>query len=86
MARRGVMFAMLEGGSTLAGSFLDAGEIDQFIFCIAPLVAGAGRQSLAGRGADKIRDALELKDMSSAWLKGDLLYGGYRASYNFESM
>ncbi|HPA70732.1 MAG TPA: bifunctional diaminohydroxyphosphoribosylaminopyrimidine deaminase/5-amino-6-(5-phosphoribosylamino)uracil reductase RibD [Spirochaetota bacterium] len=86
MARRGVMFAMLEGGSTLAGSFLDAGEIDQFIFCIAPLVAGAGRPSLAGRGADKIRDALELKDMSSAWLKGDLLYGGYRASYNFESM
>ena len=86
LARRGVMIAMLEGGSTLAGAFLDAGEIDQFLFFIAPRIAGAGRPALAGRGGDFIRDSLELKDVSTAWLRGDLMYGGYRDPYNFEMM
>lgn len=86
LARRGIMIALLEGGSTLAGSFLDAGEIDQFLFFIAPRIAGAGKPALTGRGVEFIRDALELQDISTAWLKGDLMYGGYRELYNFETM
>jgi diaminohydroxyphosphoribosylaminopyrimidine deaminase/5-amino-6-(5-phosphoribosylamino)uracil reductase len=86
LARRGVMIAMLEGGSTLAGAYLDAGEIDQFLFFIAPRIAGAGRPALAGRGADVIRETLELKDVSTAWLRGDLMYCGYSHPYNFEMM
>ena len=39
---RGVMFALLEGGGRLSGSFLDSGNIDQFMYFIAPKVAGDG--------------------------------------------
>ena len=41
------MFVLLEGGGRLAGSFLDAGEIDQFLYIITPKIAGDGVPSLA---------------------------------------
>ncbi len=86
LARRGVMTALLEGGASLAGSFFDAGEIDQFLFFIAPLVAGSGKPAMAARGTGMMRDSLGIKDISSVWLGGDVLYGGYRDPYNFEMM
>ena len=47
---------LLEGGPTLAGSFLDAGEVDELRLFIAPIVlGGAGRQA-AGRGRGRRPD------------------------------
>ena len=42
---------LLEGGPTLAGSFLDAGEVDELRLFVAPLVLGgaAARPLVAGR-------------------------------------
>ncbi|HDP79304.1 MAG TPA: bifunctional diaminohydroxyphosphoribosylaminopyrimidine deaminase/5-amino-6-(5-phosphoribosylamino)uracil reductase RibD, partial [Spirochaetes bacterium] len=40
MASRGMMYAMLEGGAGTAGSFFDAGAIDQFLYFIAPGMLG----------------------------------------------
>jgi diaminohydroxyphosphoribosylaminopyrimidine deaminase/5-amino-6-(5-phosphoribosylamino)uracil reductase len=59
LGRRGVTSLLLEGGPTLAGSFLDAGEIDELRLFIAPIVIGdAGAKPLiAGRGATLIADA-----------------------------
>ena len=57
--------ALLEGGPTLAGSFLAAGLIDQVVAYIAPvLIGGGGKPALAGPGAQhRRRQALQLEDV-----------------------
>ena len=58
LSERGVRAILLEGGPTLAGSFLAAGLIDQVVAYIAPvLIGGGGRSALAGPGARNIADA-----------------------------
>ncbi len=86
LARRGVMFVLLEGGGRLAGSFFDAGEIDQFFYIITPRIIGAGLPPLAGTGVERIADALVLRDVSMMPVKDDIIYTGYREPYHFEMM
>ena len=59
LGRRGITSILLEGGPTLAGSFLDAGEVDELRLFIAPIVLGgaAARPLAAGEGAALIADA-----------------------------
>jgi len=59
LGRRGVTSLLLEGGPTLAGAFLDAGEIDELRLFVAPLLlGGAGsRPLLGGEGAPQIEAA-----------------------------
>jgi diaminohydroxyphosphoribosylaminopyrimidine deaminase/5-amino-6-(5-phosphoribosylamino)uracil reductase len=59
LGRREVTSLLLEGGPTLAGSFVDAGEVDELRLFIAPVVIGGeGAPPLAGgRGASRIADA-----------------------------
>jgi diaminohydroxyphosphoribosylaminopyrimidine deaminase/5-amino-6-(5-phosphoribosylamino)uracil reductase len=56
LGERGVQSLLLEGGPRLAGSFFDAGEIDEFHAFVAPIVAGGGRAraAIAGEGVDRI--------------------------------
>jgi diaminohydroxyphosphoribosylaminopyrimidine deaminase/5-amino-6-(5-phosphoribosylamino)uracil reductase len=60
LGRRGITSILLEGGPTLAGSFLDAGEVDQLRLFVAPVVLGGGgaKPLLGGRGAPSIADAV----------------------------
>jgi riboflavin biosynthesis pyrimidine reductase len=52
LSERQVRAVLLEGGPTLAGSFLVAGLIDQVVAYIAPaLIGGGGKPALAGPGA-----------------------------------
>jgi diaminohydroxyphosphoribosylaminopyrimidine deaminase/5-amino-6-(5-phosphoribosylamino)uracil reductase len=59
LGRREVTSVLLEGGPTLAGAFLDAGEVDELRLFIAPVViGGAGAKPVfGGRGANAIADA-----------------------------
>jgi diaminohydroxyphosphoribosylaminopyrimidine deaminase/5-amino-6-(5-phosphoribosylamino)uracil reductase len=54
-----VQSVLLEGGPRLAGAFLDAGEVDEMLAFVAPVLAGGGeaRTVLEGRGAESIADA-----------------------------
>jgi diaminohydroxyphosphoribosylaminopyrimidine deaminase / 5-amino-6-(5-phosphoribosylamino)uracil reductase len=59
LGRLEITSVLLEGGPTLAGSFLDAGEIDELRLFIAPVVIGGeGARPLAsGRGVAAIAGA-----------------------------
>ena len=51
LGRRDVNSLLLEGGATLAGAFLDAGEIDELRLFIAPIAARGRRRPPLRRGA-----------------------------------
>jgi diaminohydroxyphosphoribosylaminopyrimidine deaminase/5-amino-6-(5-phosphoribosylamino)uracil reductase len=59
LGRRGITSLLLEGGPRLAGSFLDAGAVDEMRLFIAPLVVGGGEAPpiAAGAGAGTIEAA-----------------------------
>jgi diaminohydroxyphosphoribosylaminopyrimidine deaminase/5-amino-6-(5-phosphoribosylamino)uracil reductase len=59
---REVVSVLLEGGPTLAGSFLAEGLVDRVVAYVAPLlVGGGGLPALAGSGAASIDAALRLR-------------------------
>ena len=82
----GIMFALLEGGSKVAGSFFDSGNIDQFLYFMAPIIVGAGSPVLDGRGKVSMSDALRLCDVSRVMLGEDLLLCGYSEPYSLNVM
>ncbi|MFW5860636.1 MAG: bifunctional diaminohydroxyphosphoribosylaminopyrimidine deaminase/5-amino-6-(5-phosphoribosylamino)uracil reductase RibD [Spirochaetota bacterium] len=84
--RRNVVNALLEGGGGVAGSFLDAGEIDQFMYFITPRILGNGISPLNATGNHSVSEALALRDISIIGLESDVLYTGYREQYLLESM
>jgi len=60
LGSRDVQSLLLEGGPHLAGSFFEAGEIDEARMFIAPILAG-GREAKAaieGQGVERVSDAL----------------------------
>ena len=75
LGRREITSLLLEGGPTLAGSFLDAGEIDELRLFIAPIVlGGAGARPLAGgEGAALVADATPALSMDWERSGEDLL-------------
>ncbi len=63
LASRGVRSVLLEGGPTLASSFLKERLIDKIVFFTAPIVLG-GRKALGpfeGEGAKEIEDAYRFR-------------------------
>jgi len=59
LGARGIQSMLLEGGPHLAGTFLEAGEIDEARMFIAPVVAG-GREAkgaIGGEGVELIAQA-----------------------------
>lgn len=57
LGRRGLTSLLLEGGPTLAGAFVDAGEVDEARVFVAPLLIGGGRAAVAGAGAATVAEA-----------------------------
>ena len=59
LSARGCRRVLLEGGPTLAASFVRAGVVDEVIVYIAPKLLGAGRAAVADFGVRTMSDALE---------------------------
>jgi diaminohydroxyphosphoribosylaminopyrimidine deaminase/5-amino-6-(5-phosphoribosylamino)uracil reductase len=78
LGRRRFTNILVEGGSSLLGSFLDAGAIDEVHVFIAAKLAG-GQDALSpvgGLGVERIAQALQLEDMRFEAVGGDLLVRG----------
>ena len=70
--RRGVRAVLLEGGPTLAGSFLAAGAVDQVVGYLAPTLLGAGPAVLGDAGVHTLAQAVRLSVTEVVRLGPDL--------------
>jgi diaminohydroxyphosphoribosylaminopyrimidine deaminase/5-amino-6-(5-phosphoribosylamino)uracil reductase len=75
LGSRGIASILLEGGPHLAGTFLDADEIDEMRLFLAPIVLGGktARDPLEGKGPEAIADATAALTLDSERVGGDLL-------------
>jgi diaminohydroxyphosphoribosylaminopyrimidine deaminase/5-amino-6-(5-phosphoribosylamino)uracil reductase len=81
LGRRRMTNVLVEGGGGVLGSFLDAAAIDEVHVFIAPKLAG-GRGAVTpvgGLGAEAIRHALTLVEMSAVDVAGDVYVHGRRS-------
>lgn len=79
LAGRGVLNLLVEGGGVLNGAFFDAHLIDKLHAVLAPMVIGAAAApgAVAGRGANRMVEAIRLRDLSVERLGQDILITGY---------
>ncbi|HTU88381.1 MAG TPA: bifunctional diaminohydroxyphosphoribosylaminopyrimidine deaminase/5-amino-6-(5-phosphoribosylamino)uracil reductase RibD [Solirubrobacteraceae bacterium] len=75
LGAEGINSILLEGGPHLAGSFLDAGEVDEMRLFLAPMVLGGrtARDPLEGEGVDAIADAARALTLECERVGVDLL-------------
>lgn len=69
---RGVRAALLEGGPTLAGSFLRDRLVDKVVAYLSPMFLGAGIAALGYAGVDTLADAIELEIIEAVQVGPDL--------------
>ena len=72
LAAEGVQSLLLEGGPTLASSFLREGLVDKLLLFVAPTLAGSGR-----RWVDELGAGLPLAGLEAERVGDDLLLTGY---------
>jgi diaminohydroxyphosphoribosylaminopyrimidine deaminase/5-amino-6-(5-phosphoribosylamino)uracil reductase len=77
--RRDIQSVLVEGGSMVAGAFLDANLVDKVTFLIAPVMIGGTNAPVAvsGEGAASLADALRLRDISVTRFGDDTEITGY---------
>ena len=79
LASREITSVLLEGGGTLNFSMFRAGLIDKVFAFVAPKIIG-GKTALTpveGAGFEKLSDAVQLKNLTSEKIGGDILICGY---------
>jgi diaminohydroxyphosphoribosylaminopyrimidine deaminase/5-amino-6-(5-phosphoribosylamino)uracil reductase len=79
LGSRSLQSVLVEGGSELAGSFIDSRLVNKVTFFISPKIIG-GRTApvaVAGEGVDLLIDALELEKVSIERAGEDIEVTGY---------
>jgi diaminohydroxyphosphoribosylaminopyrimidine deaminase/5-amino-6-(5-phosphoribosylamino)uracil reductase len=76
---RALQSVLIEGGATVAGTFLDARLVDKLSFFVAPIVIGGryARPAIGGDGAARLADALRLRDIEITRRGEDVEITGY---------
>jgi len=79
LADRSLQSVLIEGGSGIAGEFVDAGLVNKVTFFIAPKLVGgtAAPGAIGGMGVEKMADALELERVQVVQRGKDLEISGY---------
>ena len=70
---------LVEGGGVLHGSFFDQRLVDKVHAVIAPMIIGAAPApaAVSGRGAERMADAVRLRDVTVERLGEDVVVTGY---------
>lgn len=78
LGKRGVLSMLVEGGGTLLGAFFDQRLVGRLYAVIAPVIIGASNapSAVAGVGAERMRDAPRLRDLTVERLGEDTLIAG----------
>ena len=78
LAAKNITSVLIEGGSSINGSALNAGIINKMILIYAPKVIGGDMISVVGgNGAKMLKDAKNLKISSVAYLNPDVMIEAY---------
>ena len=79
LGRRSIQSVLVEGGASVAGSFIDARLINKYTFFIAPkIIGGADAPSaIGGRGIERMTEAFELDRIEIIRRERDLEVTGY---------
>lgn len=77
--KRNLQSVLVEGGTEVAGAFMDAKLVDKLTFIVAPIVIGGHAAPLAigGKGADSLENALRLRDLEILKHGTDYEFTGY---------
>jgi diaminohydroxyphosphoribosylaminopyrimidine deaminase/5-amino-6-(5-phosphoribosylamino)uracil reductase len=81
LAKNGINKLMIEGGGEVLGTAFDYKTVDEVYAFVAPKIVGGrnAKKPVEGNGINKIKDALQLKDMTIKHLNPDVLIHGYTA-------
>ena len=79
LCSRSLQSVLVEGGSTIAGEFLDAGLVNKVTFFIAPKIIGGTEapSAIGGRGVEMMSEALELERVTVVQRGKDIEVTGY---------
>ncbi|HJU93148.1 MAG TPA: bifunctional diaminohydroxyphosphoribosylaminopyrimidine deaminase/5-amino-6-(5-phosphoribosylamino)uracil reductase RibD [Pyrinomonadaceae bacterium] len=82
LGNRSIQSVLVEGGSTVAGEFIDAGLVNKVTFFIAPKIVGGtdAPSALGGKGVEMMSDALELENVTVTRRGKDIEVTGYPRS------
>jgi diaminohydroxyphosphoribosylaminopyrimidine deaminase/5-amino-6-(5-phosphoribosylamino)uracil reductase len=81
LGRRSIQSVLVEGGASVAGSFIDAGLVNKVTFFIAPKIVGgeAAPNAISGKGVQRMSEALELERVEVLQHGRDIEVTGYPA-------
>jgi diaminohydroxyphosphoribosylaminopyrimidine deaminase/5-amino-6-(5-phosphoribosylamino)uracil reductase len=79
LGERKIATLIVEGGSTILGSFFDNNLIDKVVAFIAPLIVGGtmATVSIGGLGSATIAESMYLRDVETSRVGEDLMLVGY---------
>ncbi len=79
LGARDVMSLLVEGGAALHGALFTGGLVDKVVAFVAPVVIGGDGVPgpVGGAGAERMADALRLRDVTYTESDGDMMVVGY---------
>ena len=82
LGNRSIQSVLVEGGSAVAGEFVDAGLVNKVTFFIAPKIVGGADAvgAIGGKGVVMMSDALELENVTITQRGKDIEVTGYPRS------
>ena len=80
--RRQIQSVLVEGGSEVAGAFIDARLVDKISLIVAPIIIGGkdAPVAISGKGVSCLNDSLKLVDVCVNQLGADIEITGYPSS------
>lgn len=81
LCQREIQSVLVEGGTAVAGAFVDARLVDKVTFIFAPMIIGgtSAPHAIGGTGVSQLSEALRLKDLEITRLDDDVEITGYPA-------